>query len=212
MYGIYTLPVNLVRKGLNLVGVKLDTSLLAEFLIIIYQYTAVAFSFGVTIGIINLVMFYLIGGLFDWCEKLLRVDTNNFLPTLLPTKQNVKDSIQRISEPVKEILPVERLLPVEEMETEEEIVPVEETRREPVKAQLSLHGEADNSFRRRNVPTAYNKSSAHRADTSGTRTDTAFDTGEVDTTVATTFTDLIPGSASEITELTENKENKENKE
>lgn len=186
MYGIYTLPVGLIRSTLRVIGIELDTFLLAEFMIILYQYTAVAFSFGVTIGVVNLCIFYVIGELFNWFENLLRVDISGFLPTKKESTGSSSPNVEETTSPLpSSITSSPAQLPV----PEEPIISVNK------RHQLSLHMDTNNSRQR--------VGSARVVVVGKSDTCTEADTESGDTTVITTFTDLNPESVSEITDATE---------
>lgn len=71
-FTVYTLPLKTITKILSILGLPFDINLLAECAIIFYQYGMVAFIIGSTVGLANLLMFYILRELFKWLDMRLR--------------------------------------------------------------------------------------------------------------------------------------------
>lgn len=211
IYALFTFPLSIIKRGVALLGIEINTSLLGEFAIILYQYTAVAFTFGVALGILNLLVFYIIGEMFNWFETILRVDTKKLWPTQFAGKAVEKKAIRstdvNLATPV--LLPSTFEIPKKLSEQKainivEMPVLVKETQQTKKFKQLSLHNNT-NISRKRTTNNNNRKKMIHNPDAVQVLTSDSADT-TIQTADEALFTDsnTPPPSPSEITEYTEN--------
>lgn len=95
-------PIRIFNRIMFVFGLSFDHHLFIELIILIYQYTIVAFVIGCIIGLINLVIFCTVGYFSKWLESHVKIDLGYLFNSMF-TKSKQEDDVKldaKIQKPV----------------------------------------------------------------------------------------------------------------